>query len=461
VSARFVGVLAVTLLFGLGCTLTLDPSRHMGSAGDAGLATDVPDVPGLDAPLSDVPSIDVGMPDAGPPECVTAGDCDFASRCSMGRCVLCVDEAAVVQIDSDPMLGVADFDLLAAATSSSPELVMSWRGEGTRVYLHRTPLAAPLAPASRSSVTDALTLGVTGTVEVIDVALGADDYADGERQIDVAMVGRTASGTFLSAALYVGGTLAITSNTYPDADRIPGEQHFGRIAIDGRAVVSRRSAGASGLIDSLDLGYLNPVGGRSATFGVPTATITSMDASSAFVMMAEPSGANIYTWTAGSTGVDMIDSSGRTGEPHWTPVADRNFMLAYPAGREIFLRELRCVGLCVPSATVRADFATGSDEVAWVRIARLGIDFVLLTAERTGTTWRVVLRVLRPDFRPLTVPSGGNAWILAESSTSSYPVGRLVIGDADGVAYLAPAWIEQPTTGDRVLRVASEPVMCP
>lgn len=454
----------------VGCTLTIDPSRHQGGGGDAGLdapSADVPgadvpgaDVPGLDAP--DAPAIDAGMPDAGPPECTSAADCDFASRCVMGRCVLCVDDPDVVQIDSDAMLGVTDFDLLAAGTGASAELVMSWRGEGTRVYLHRTPTSAPAAPSSRSSVTDSLTLGfLTGITEVTDVAIGADDYGNSNRPIDVAMLGRNAGGTFITAALYVGDG-SITSGTYPDPDRAPsGENHLGRIAVSGRAVISRRSAGAGARIESLDTSYLNPIASRTASFGAPTAALTSMDASNGFVLMAGLTGPEINTWTAGSTSVDTIDSSGRTGLPDWAQFAERGFMLAYPVDREIFVRQLSCVGSCVPSGTTRADLPTGSDEVAWVRITRLATDFALLSAERTGTTWRVVLRVLRGDLRPLTAPGGGTAWVLAETTTGTYPVGRLAVGDVAGVPYLVPAWIEQPTSGNRTLRLASEPVACP
>lgn len=455
---------ALLLVLVPSCTLVLDPGRHQGGGGsDVGVDAPAPDVPGLDAPELDAPTErDAGTPDAGPPECTTGADCDFASQCVSGRCVLCVGTPTIVDVDSDPALFVGDLDLIGAFGSATPELALSWRGDGTRSYLHRTPISAPAAPTTRSSVTDALTLGfVTGITEVIDIALGAGRYEDGERRIDVAMVGRNTAGTFLTAAEYVPGSPSITSSTFPDAERftLPDEL-FGRIALEDVGVVSRRLMGGSHRVDVLDTAYLNPQ--RTATFGVPTAAFTTVESAGGVVMMAEATGPLISTWSTGM-GFDTVDSSGRTGEPSWTQVAARSFMVAYPAGREIVMRQLDCIGTCFPSASVRVDFATGADEVAWVRVASLGTSFALLSAERTGTRWRVVVRVLRSDFRPLTAPGGlSSAWVLAESDAATYPVGRLVVGaNEGGVLHVAAAWIEQPTAGARVLRLTSEPVACP
>lgn len=469
-AALSLSALVTLVVGGAGCTLTLDPGRHMGGAPgvDGG-------PPGIDAGPVDAPGTDGGPdggrdaapPDAGPPECSTSADCPTIAQCVGGYCTFCAPAApTVVDLHADPGLR-DDLDLLLAADGAAREIITAWRGTGTRIYLHRTPLAAPAPPAAPVSITDAfLSLAfLSGTTEIFDVALGAASYQESERRIDFAVVGRSgATETFLGAALYTADTtMPITSNTYPDPERrtAPSE-FFGRIAIDGFNVVTRSGPPGALRIDAWDLSYLNSQANTASM--VPGGADSELWASNAQVFVDEPTNRSVlHEWTYPATTFDSFNTSDRTGEPSVVQVAATSFLVAYPAGTEIHLREVECGGSCMPSSVVRADVRTGSDEIAWARLTTVGGHPVVLSAEHVGAEWQLRLRAFRTDLRLLTAPGGGAALVLDRATAPDLlPVGRLAAGsEMSGTSRLVAFWLRHPASGDRTARVSSMPIACP
>lgn len=462
--------LALTLALTPSCTLVIDPNRHTGGgAVDTGARDAGPreDTPGLDAPEV-VPDAgrDAGGRDAGPPECTTSAECTGISSCVLGYCTLCAPTPGIVDVHADPGLR-DDLDLVIGSEGTSREIVVAWRGAGTRVYLHRTPLSAPAAPASPTSVTDAfLALVFESATDILDVALGTGLYEAGEGNIDVALLGRsTATSMFLGAAIYSrNATMPITSLTFPNTQRMMAPNVFlPGIAIQGRGVLTRRGLPTAPTLALHEISYLNTT--ESTAFDVPTtdpAPFTPFMSHALLDAGADRSTVAVWAYES-DTSVGTFATPDRSGEFSAAQLSDGLYLLAYPAGNEIHVRQVQCFGTCFPSATVRTDIRSGSDEVAWVRIALVGTEPVLLSSERVGGEWQLRLRALRADLRQLTTPGGEAAMVIETvDDPDLLSTARIATAtDVGGEPYLVLFWMRHPATGDRTARLSSFPLTCP
>lgn len=444
---------------------------------DGGVLPDAQVEAGSDAGVDSSVTTDAWRADAGPPECSSDGECPaIVSHCVAGRCTFCAPASpAVIDVHADP--GLADeVELVVAQDGDAREIVVAWRGAGTRLYLHRTPLAAPVAPVSPSSQTDAILSiegsPVTGVTEILDVALGAFGYTAADGEVNVAFLARRGTlGTVLIAALYQSDLAMPIGSSYPGPEyRMAPDAHLGRIAMDeptrlpdGRgSLIVRSRVGATLNAEVYGLDYLDFHDLAADARGFPAETV-AIESAQHFVLMADPADTGqVFVWEPGQHDFFPVGTADRSGEPTWSPLGTRLFLLAYPASTEIHLRAMDCTALCTLSTSRRADVRTGSDEVQWVRVVSIDGAPALLSSERRGSRWLLLLRVLRDDLRVLTAPGGDSALVLDESGTPDFAaIGRIEEGnDLDGTRRIVASWVNHPATGDRIVRLTSMPLAC-
>jgi hypothetical protein len=443
--------------------------------GDAAVAddasTDAPSDAGTDA----VVATDASAADAGPPECSSDGECPAGiSHCVGGRCTFCAPASPeVVDIHSDPGLQ-DDVDLLVAQDLDAREIVLGWRGAGTRIYLHRTPLAAPApasAPVSHTDLILSIDAPITGVTEILDVALGAYQYEAVGREVEVVVLARQGStGTVLTEVFYQDDASEPIFSTYPPPQyRTEPEGFLAPISMDaprsvrdpGMVTLRARVAGST-MVQTFGLTYLGRDGHEVAAPDV-SGSAASLEAQQNFTLLSDAADlTRVFVWQPGVSALIEIPTADRSGEPTWSALGPDSFLIAYPAGNEMHLRALGCAFTCAPSTTMRTDIRTGSDEVAWTRIALVNGAPALLSAERVGADWRVTLRMLRADLRPLTAPGATSALVLDHSMTPDFaPVGRIAVGnELDGTPRVVATWLARPATGAHTLRLASVPLSC-
>lgn len=452
-----------------GCTALIDADRHA-RGGDTGARDGGTDGGAFDGG-SDAGPVDANLPDvgldAGPTDCTSDLDCPTSiATCVGGHCTVCAPATpASVLLQSDPGLG-GDVDLTVGIGASTRTILVAWRGAGTRVYLHRTPLGAIAAPTSTTSVTDAIASlgGITGVSEVLDVDLGSAAYNDSSRLFDIVLVGRSAGGvTFLSASQSSdSATQPITSSTYPDPERrTTPDEIFGAVAIDGTNVIVRQQIAGATQASVYDLAYLNSR--MPSSSGVPSGQGVGMQSAEGYVVLNDPADlTQALIWHYGDFQPGTVGTPDRTGEVSLVPSAATSFLAVYPAGNEIHVRQFDCPGSCFPAATPRADLRTDASAVAWARVTYVGGTPLVLSGETVGGTTRVVARVLGTDLHPLAWPSGGSALVLDSFEGGSTPSGRATRAtDADGSAHAVVAWTTQPGTGDHTARLADLRIACP
>ncbi|MFO0684425.1 MAG: hypothetical protein U0234_20395 [Sandaracinus sp.] len=452
-----------------GCTALIDAERHArGSdtgARDGG--TDGGPIDGgRDAGPVDANIPDVGL-DAGPTDCTTDIDCPASvSTCVSGHCTVCAPSSPTsVLLQSDPGLG-GDVDLTVGVGATAREILVAWRGAGTRVYLHRTPLGAIAAPTSATSVTDAIASlgGITAVSEVLDVDLGSAAFNDTSRLFDVVLVGRSAGGvTFLSASQSSDSvTQPITSSTYPDPERRTApDEIFGAVAIDGASVVVRQQVAGTTQASVYDLAYLNSL--LPSSSGIPSGQGVGMQSAEGWIVLNDPADlTQSLLWHYGDFQPGTVGTPDRTGEVSVAIGGASSFLAVYPAGNEIHVRQFDCPGSCFPAATPRIDLRTDATSVAWARVTQVGGTPLVLSGETVGGTTRVVARVLGTDLHPLVWPSGGSALVLDSFEGGATASGRATrANDGAGSPHAVLAWTTQPAAGDHTARLADLRIACP
>lgn len=468
---------ALLLLALSGCTLLFDRDRHRG--GDAGLdapGLDAPrpdaperDTPELDVPGADVPDVpelpfDVGTdappPDAGPSDCTTDAECPGSADCVAGHCTVCLPPIAPLEVFADPNLR-DDLDLVIGREGSVAEAVIALRGAGTDVFLHRTRLASPSpAPAAIATVTDTLfdARGLAGVEDVVDVALGTSRYLDGRQAIDVAVLAarpsRVPADQLLVTASYAGD-LSIETLSPGVIQWGTTISMFGPIAVGGDAVLVRVLETAPSrrfTLRALALTDLFAVGGIVDTM-VPEGPIHGLETAGDFALV---SATTALAWERSFA----FPTSLVTGDEPVSivRVGASSYLAAFPNGRDLRLRQIDCSGgTCAFSTTARADLRTDAEGVTWIRVASLGGELALLSGERTVTGHRVVLRVLRSELTPVALPGG--PFVVLDTSSSPFPVGRLDASSDAGTLTAVALWVRPGTT--RRLMLASVPVRCP
>jgi hypothetical protein len=462
-----------------GCTLFFDRDRHRG--GDAGLdapgldapRTDAPelDAPELDAAEPDVPGADVpelprdagtdAPPDAGPSDCASDAECPASADCVAGHCTVCAPAAITpLEVFADPNLR-DDVDLVIGREAGAAEVVIALRGAGTDVFLHRTRLGGPApAPGSLATVTDALfdARGLPGVEDVEDVALGTSRYLDGRQAIDVAVLAarpsRLPADQLLVTASYAGD-LSIETLSPTAIQWGPPTTMLAPIAVGSDAVLlrvletspSRRLTLRA--LGSTDLTFLANV----LESGVPEGSIHGIETAGDFTLL---SASTALAWDRSFSFASPLVTA---DEPvSIVRVGAGSFLAAFPNGRDVRLRQIDCAGgSCAFSTTARADLRTDAEDVAWVRIAALGTELVVLSGERTLEGHRVVLRVLRPDLTPVALPAG--PFVVLDVSSSPFAAGRIDAATDAGALTAAALWVRPGTT--RRLMLASVPVRCP
>ena len=299
-------------------------------------------------------------------------------------------------------------------------------------------------------------------------------YQRGSRYFGLAVSASDAAGsTYRGWALYSPDpTSPITSNTYPDTDRLsPPDAVLAGLAwteamsaFGDIATVSRARVGGTVRLETHESAYGNLVEMSPPSFGIPTSAVVAIETDGPLVMIDDSSDrTNVVMRPTIMHGPAELLTADRTGDASVARVAGDNYLIAYPSSAEIAIRGLGCSGTCLPMSGLRTDIRTGAIEVLWARIAMAGTTPVVLSGERTSSGTRVMLRVLRPDLAPLHAPGGGTALVIAETSgDATFLSGRIASAvDGTGARHLVPGWMASGgAASDHVLRISSFRLGC-